>query len=300
MLKIAVAVAVAAIVLSPSASVFLYPAKPISCSAQSSIVVVTGVSSGLGKDAALHLASLGHTVVGTVRKPADASAFTAASPSDGQLVPVVCDVNNPAGVAALADKVQELRAGGKRLTGLVNNAGISRTHKFEDWLSGKAAEDAALVMETNVLSIFKVTGALLPALTADAAVCGSTRIVNVGSLAGFATRDIDSVYSGSKGAVERLSDGMRRLFTPKGIWTSVVEPGYVASVLCNRAQCKDQAKDTSTPAIAHALLDSRPRPRYLVASAGAFPAWLVAWLFAHLPDPLLDMLMQLQPGQIPR
>jgi len=259
-------------------------------------------------DAAVRLVSLGYTVIGTVRKEKDAAAVSAAaakgwtdengethSSQTGVFKPVICDVTTPDGVKRLqaAVELQRQSLPSKRLIGLVNNAGVGAKHTFEDWVSGKVSEDAKWIFDVNVMSVFNVTGTLLPALAEDAKACGSTRIVNIGSLAGFATRDIDGVYSGSKGAIESITDGMRRLFTPKGIFTAVVEPGYIASNLCTRAQCKDRAVDTTTPAIVHALVNPRPRPRYPVASAGNFPGWLVRFIFTHLPDALLDQLVRL-------
>jgi len=96
---------------------------------------------------------------------------------------------------------------------------------------------------------------------------------------------------------------MRRLFQTKGIYTSIVEPGFVQSGMCNRPECAhNQAKDTTTPAIYHALSSDRPRPRYLVAGAflkgiGAIPAWLVASIASQLPCTLADALFSLDAGK---
>lgn len=275
----------------------IYPARQMNCTAPDSVIVVTGVSSGLGKHLTIHLAHLGYTVLGTVRKQADAeSILDAVAGSSGRVIPVLCDVSNQHQIQSLAQEVAKIRKTGKRLVGLVNNAGVGRKHSIDDWVSGKAASDAAWVLDINVVSIFRVTGALLPALTADATLCGSTRVVNVGSLAGFVTREVDAVYSGSKAAVEKVTDGMRRLFLDKGIWVSVIEPGFVESNMCSNAKhcAKNHPKDTTTPAIAHALLDPRPRTRYAVAGVGLWPAWAVRWMFTHLHDCIGDFLIYVQ------
>ena len=48
-------------------------------------------------------------------------------------------------------------------------------------------------------------------------------------MAGLISRGSDSAYGGSKGALERLNDAMRRLFLSRRIIVSLLEPGFVAS-----------------------------------------------------------------------
>lgn len=155
----------------------------------------------------------------------------------------------------------------------------------------------------NVLSLVNVTATLLPSLITTAEHCGSSRVVNVGSLAGYATRGPSAIYGGTKGAIERVSDGMRRLFREKDVYTSVIEPGFVKSEMCNRAECQVyEAKDTTTPAILDALTSNRPSPRYPVAGVitkglGPMPSWMVASLVSHLPCQILDCMFGLDPSR---
>lgn len=92
--------------------------------------------------------------------------------------------------------------------------------------------------------------------------------------------------------MERGTDSMRRLFKPARVWATVVEPGFVASEMCNRAECQhNRAADTTTPAIIHAVTSPMPKSRYPVASAGSFRAQTIVMMASLLPDALLDILI---------
>ena len=85
-------------------------------------VVITGVSSGIGFDAARYLLDKGYQVFGSVRKAADGE--TVQAKLGDNFTPLLFDVTD-AGAIAEAVKVVESKLGGDNLTALVNNAGIS-------------------------------------------------------------------------------------------------------------------------------------------------------------------------------
>ena len=76
-----------------------------------------------------------------------------------------------------------------------------------------------MVYEVNVFGLTQVTQAFLPLLRAS-----QGRIVNVGSVAGLIAADSSTTYSGTKFAVEAISDSLRRELAPFGVSVSVVEP----------------------------------------------------------------------------
>ena len=135
-----IALLVVVIATLPAISKYLVgPVIPISCSPADSLIVVTGVSSGLGQHAALTLAQKGFHVLGTVRKAADSEKVLQLSVRDewkgkGSLLTTICDVRNPQDVKSLGKYVRGLtqpsrtsaQVGKKplHLLGLVNNAGI--------------------------------------------------------------------------------------------------------------------------------------------------------------------------------
>ena len=130
----------------------------------------------------------------------------------------------------------------------------------------------------------------------------------VGSLAAYAAKPDSAVYSASKAALEMLTDALRRMLKPLKIWVSIIEPGYVASGMCDRPECHATSPgSTTTPVIIDALISSHPRVRcatcsllvallrlrafrYPVAGANGLPAWLIVALHSVLPGHLVDHL----------
>jgi short-subunit dehydrogenase len=105
---------------------------------------------------------------------------------------------------------------------LVNNAGISRKQvaEFHD------VSDAKDVFETNFFGVLDLVQQSMPHLRKS-----KGRIVMISSLAGFLGAPLYSVYSGSKFALEALSDSLRREVAEFGISVSVVEPGFVKTAI---------------------------------------------------------------------
>ena len=115
---------------APAFDLLFRTRTPVLSAAEDSVVVITGVSSGLGKDAAETLAARGYTVLGTVRQ-------TGAKVAPG-IKPVVVDVTDAAGVERLKSAVQRERKEGKALLALINNAGTSTKVPLEHWLAPRA------------------------------------------------------------------------------------------------------------------------------------------------------------------
>jgi len=119
----------------------------------------------------------------------------------------------------------------------------------------------------------------------------------VGSVAGEVSIPWGGAYCSSKHALRALSDSMRVEYLSAGVSVSLVEPGYVRSAMCDpmkEANCGMQGPETTTtPAYAHALLDPRPQPRYLVAHVGGWwmPANIIVPLLKFLPSRLNDMIL---------
>lgn len=276
-------------------------------------IVITGASSGIGRHAALSLDALGFRVYGTVRKESDAMSLRDERPS---IRPVLLEIRNEKSVnKAAAGILAELEEDDMPLVGLVNNAGVSRRLPME-------LENMASVRKTyevNVFGVWHATRAFLAALR-DA---GGGRIVNIGSTAGLIATPGSSVYSGTKFALEAMTDAMRVELMPWNISVSIVEPGYVKTKIASKQTGKhanhfeaDQSKlhlyddfikkfekkrleneaiasdaSVTSDAIIDALTNPRPRTRYVVAVAGKWSASTVAWLAYFLPDRLQDEIV---------
>ena len=247
-------------------------------------VLITGCSSGIGEACALQLDRSGWVVFAGVRREEDGLRLSRAS--SGRLVPTRIDVSDPRSVSEAARRVSE-RVGDAGLQGLVNNAGIAGGGPLEY----VRLDEFRYLFEVNVFGLLGVTQAFLPLLHQ-----GRGRIVNIGSIAGKVTTPLLGPYCASKHAVEAMSDALRMELVQAGLYTSVVEPGVVATPIWDKAAegpspfeqmppegmarygrmaaafarmiqgAPKRAVPMSavTDVVEHALTAARPRPRYLV------------------------------------
>jgi NAD(P)-dependent dehydrogenase (short-subunit alcohol dehydrogenase family) len=147
----------------------LAPTYPV----QDGIFLITGASTGIGYEAALHLASLrpASLVLAGVRKPADAARIAALGLPN--LRPLTLDVASPPSVAAALQEVEALQL---PLAGVVNNAGIAAGPTATEFHS---LADARALFDVNFFGALQVTQAFLPLLRASRG-----RLVGVSSVFG--------------------------------------------------------------------------------------------------------------------
>jgi NAD(P)-dependent dehydrogenase (short-subunit alcohol dehydrogenase family) len=161
----------------------------------SKVAVVTGAGSGIGRASALALARAGFTVVFAGRRsaPIEEAAAEAGSGSTA----FVCDVRDPASVAALFGEV-ESRFG--RIDLLFNNAGVSAPAvPLEELDPG----DWQAVVDTNLTGIFLCTQQALALMKRQEPPGG--RIINNGSLSASVPRPNSAPYTATKHAVTGLT-----------------------------------------------------------------------------------------------
>ncbi len=195
----------------------------------STIAVVTGSNSGIGRSAAVDLAAKGWTVYGTMRSLDRGDKLTSMAEEAGVVVhPVVCDVADSESVnRAMAEILDD--AG--RIDVLVNNAGIGGNAVMEEC----SIELYDEVMNVNLHGVIRCSQAVLPQMRER----GSGCIVNVSSITGLFAAIAQSPYVTSKWAVEGLSEGMAQELAPFGIRVVVIEPGIVRTAI--------MAKNTEAP-----------------------------------------------------
>ena len=209
---------------------------PIDVDLEGRVCLVTGASSGIGRQAALELARLGATVVLACRDRARgeaARARIAAAAGHPRVELLIVDLSSQ---ASIRDFVRRFREGHDALHVLVNNAGI--------WSSRRrlSVDGIELTWATNVLGYFLTTERLLDTLRASA----PARIVNVASeLAG--DLDLDDVgferrryrgitaYSQSKQANRMLTWELARRLKGSGVTANALHPGGVNTGLFRKA-----------------------------------------------------------------
>ena len=193
-------------------------------------VVVTGVSTGIGRGTATVLASSGWHVFGSVRKDADAHSRKQAL--GDRFTPLLFDVEDDVAVVASAEQVRR-RLDGQTLDGLVNNAGSS----FSDPLLVQSVADFRRQLNINLVGMFAVTRAFAPLLGADPALAGAKgRIVNISSVGGRMGPPFLGAYAAAKHGVEGFSESLRRELQLLGIDVVIVAPGSVATAIWDKAE----------------------------------------------------------------
>jgi glucose 1-dehydrogenase len=179
------------------------------------VCVVTGASGGIGRGVALELVRLGARVaVLDVRSP-DETAKLAAE-LGGAALPIVCDVTDPAAVAAAEAQV---RAELGPCEVLVNNAGLSRPAPIAE----VTLEDWQFALGVNL------TGAMLCAQAFGRGMRerGRGAIVHTGSICGSQPLADAGSYSPSKSALLMFSRQLAAEWAADGVRSNVVSPGLV-------------------------------------------------------------------------
>jgi NAD(P)-dependent dehydrogenase (short-subunit alcohol dehydrogenase family) len=170
-----------------------------------SVILITGVSSGLGRSTATYLASRGHTVYGTTRR-------------DDVAVQGVrmlkMDVTDPASVDHAIQMIIE-REG--RIDVLINNAGMGIGGAIESFTD----EEVKLQMDTNFTGLFRVTRAILPHMRHQ----NSGKIINISSIGGIIGLPFQGFYSAAKFAIEGFSEALAMELKPWKIRVVVINPG---------------------------------------------------------------------------
>ena len=175
----------------------------------SQVVLITGCSTGIGRDLAQRLAQAGYTVVATARRVETLANLPAA-------LKLPLDVTRPESIReAVGCVIQQFG----RLDVLVNNAGYAVRGAVEE----VPVEQAQAMFDANVFGVVRMIQAVVPHMRRQ----HSGRIINISSVVGKLVTPANGVYSASKFALEGLSDALRFELEPFGIQVVVVEPGSI-------------------------------------------------------------------------
>jgi NAD(P)-dependent dehydrogenase (short-subunit alcohol dehydrogenase family) len=179
----------------------------------SKTILITGASSGFGRDTAETLFRAGHTVYASMRGTLGKNREAAEALRKLGLMTVELDVSDDASVEAGIKKV--LAEAGK-IDVLINNAGIGSAGVTEAF----TPEQAKVVFETNVVGLLRVTRAVLPSMRENR----DGLIINIGSVLGRVTFPFFGIYGASKFAVEALTDSLRYEVSQLGVEVVEVQP----------------------------------------------------------------------------
>ena len=175
------------------------------------IVLITGASSGMGREAAILLAKGGHTVYAGARR-----ANRMDDLSEHGITPIEMDVSrgedNERAVRRIIDAEE-------RIDVLINNAGFGLCGAVEDI----PLNDARYQFEVNLFGLAHLTQLVLPHMRAQ----GAGRIVNISSMGGRIFTPLGAWYHATKHALEGWSDCLRIETAPFNIQVVLIQPGGI-------------------------------------------------------------------------
>jgi NAD(P)-dependent dehydrogenase (short-subunit alcohol dehydrogenase family) len=189
-------------------------------------VLVTGANRGIGQ-------ALVEEALRRGAKRVYAGTRQPLAHSDGRVTPLTLDVTDAAQIQAAAERVESLDI-------LINNAGVS----LPDDLGDRAALEQHLAV--NLFGTYGVTQAFLPLLARS-----QGAIVNVVSLAAFASVPIMPAYSLSKAAAFSLSQSLRALLAGQGVSVHAVMAGPVDTDMTRGLDIPKSSPES----VARAILD---------------------------------------------
>ncbi|MEM9282438.1 MAG: glucose 1-dehydrogenase [Verrucomicrobiota bacterium] len=193
-------------------------------SLENKVALVTGGTSGIGRDTALTLALAGAKVVVTGRREAEgAETVRLIEEAGGTGHFVRTDVKQEADIQRAVDETVE-RFG--RLDIAFNNAGVETTGPVTD--ADKEAYNH--IFDVNVWGVLASMKHEIPAMLKN----GGGSIVNVSSVAGQVGIPGASIYIGSKHAVEGLTKSTALEYAQQGIRVNLVAPGLIDTDMADR------------------------------------------------------------------
>jgi NAD(P)-dependent dehydrogenase (short-subunit alcohol dehydrogenase family) len=199
------------------------------------VILITGTSTGFGRDTAETLTRAGHKVFASMRDPQGRNHEHAGALRRQGIEVIELDVTRndsvERAVRTVLDDVGHIDV-------LVNNAGIASAGVSEAF----TPEQAQALFEVNVFGLLRVTRAVLPAMRREK----GGLIVNIGSILGRVTFPFFGIYGASKFAVEALSDSLRYELSQLGVEVALVQPSaYPTPMYSSLQQPTDAARTTA-------------------------------------------------------
>ncbi len=191
-------------------------------------IVITGVSTGIGKSALESCVGAGYHVFGSVRKESDAETLLKDFPNN--FTPLIFDVRDTDAIQKAVKQVEDTLGKDGKLLALVNNSGIA--------LGGPAlyldADVFRKQFEVNLFGVVSVTNAFSKLLGAYHGSKHQGKIINISSVSGKRAFPFVAPYTASKHALEGYSDALRMELMLYGVDVILVEPGPIKTAIWDK------------------------------------------------------------------
>ena len=201
-------------------------------------ILITGATSGLGREIARQLADQGNHILATGRRQSRLETLSEHDLIEGQ----VLDLNDQTAIEAFCKSIDEI-------DGIILNAGITFA---DDFIKGDLETDLALI-QTNIVANLQLIRALMPILKAN-----QGRILLIASLGGLVPVPYQSVYAGTKAFLVNFGLSLREELAGTGVSVSIFAPGGIKTEM------------TDIPAMSHLEKNMAPVKDVAMAAIKAY------------------------------
>ena len=272
------------------------------------VVIVTGASTGIGRDCSRLLAEHNFQVVACVRSQKDFDEVSALK----NTIAVILDVTQESDFSRAVEKLRPVLDSADSIH-LVNNAGIAVSGPVE----AVSISEWKKQFDVNVFGLVRATQVFLPWIRSSRGA-----IINIGSISGKIAMPFVAPYAASKFAVEAISDSLRRELKEHGVRVVLIEPGPIDTPIWSKGLSKketilatlspelealygpslgrfvDEVEKSARDAVPVATVSQsvlaaleRPRPKTRIV-VGASSVHVIAKLSKFLPDRILDRMLK--------
>ena len=189
-------------------------------------IVITGASSGIGRETAIRLSDEPGNVIYAIARNRKALTSLSEAARHKNIMPVPIDIAS--GRSSLSELKKRLEMDAGKVDILINNAGHLVNKPFEDHTEADIAESVSV----NFTSAARLTAELLPLMVRGA------HVVNIGSIGGFQGSlkfPGLSLYSATKGALAVLTECLAAEYAERGISFNCLCPGAVQTEMFQKA-----------------------------------------------------------------
>lgn len=230
-------------------------------------LMITGASSGLGREIAVEAAAAGYRLLLVARSEDKLKQIAAELKERFQTdsTVYVADLNNSDKWRAV---LQQIVSENQRIDVLINNAGVGYFRFFTE----TEPKQIEMTMRVNSLAAMEASAAILPSMLKQ----GAGHVIMIGSMAGKVATPKAAVYGASKHSIIGFSNGLRQELKPSGIYVTAVNLGPMNTNFFDTADPSGRYREAS----ARYMLQPDKVARKVISSIGKnkreinLPGWM--------------------------